>query len=284
MEELLARHRQEKKELQTRVQTIKRNVPKGDKKRDKEAKKQIAELEADIKERHARELTEFNIKEEEGKLSAGVAGLCATDDAEEHDAPPQQKKMSKAQRRRKKQETARREREEEIREAKKDFANSAKYKEKLAIIRQLAEIGSTIKEMKSDGNCLYHAFLDQAKIDDDLTATRLKVATYLRQNMDCFKLFLVDNNTGDCYDNKQYEEYCVKTEQDGTWGGQLELQALSKIYQCLIRVVQADTPDVVIGDEFSDSKPIVLAYHRHQLSLGEHYNSIKPINKNNDNS
>ena len=48
-EDLLKKHRLEKKQLQVEIQAIKKSVPKGDRKRDKEAKKQIQELENSLK-------------------------------------------------------------------------------------------------------------------------------------------------------------------------------------------------------------------------------------------
>lgn len=286
-EELLTKHRQEKKDLQIQVQAIKKSVPKGDKKRDKEAKKQITALESSMKDRHAEELEkldEFVKTNEVSKVDLPeLESLTITADDGDKKVEPIAPKMSKAQRRRRKQEEKAKARQQEIAAAEKDITSSARYKEKIAIISQLQKMGSTIKEMKPDGNCLYHAFLDQAQpMADDLATTRLKVADYLRKNGDHFKFFLVDNSTGECYSDNKYEEYCQKTELDGTWGGQLELQALSKVYERLIRVVQADSPEVVIGEEFTSSKPIILTYHRHQLSLGEHYNSIKDIVKYDD--
>jgi OTU domain-containing protein 6 len=45
------------------------------------------------------------------------------------------------------------------------------------------------------------------------------------------------------------------------------------------RVIQAEGADVIIGDEYG-SDFLVLTYHRHAYSLGEHYNAAVAIEKN----
>ncbi|KAI5736195.1 hypothetical protein M8J76_013418 [Diaphorina citri] len=55
---LLQRHRKEKKELQAKVQILKKS--KGDKKKKKEVTEQIAQLESELNDRHTKELAELN--------------------------------------------------------------------------------------------------------------------------------------------------------------------------------------------------------------------------------
>lgn len=57
-EELLQRHKEEKKELQSQITKLKHTVSKGDKKGKKAVQEQISQLEKDLKERHDKELTE----------------------------------------------------------------------------------------------------------------------------------------------------------------------------------------------------------------------------------
>merc|ERR1712083_1008261 len=55
-EQLLRRHRKEKKDLQAKIQNLKKTLSKGDKKKKKEAQEEISQLESDLSKRHAREL------------------------------------------------------------------------------------------------------------------------------------------------------------------------------------------------------------------------------------
>ena len=270
MDVLLEKHRKEKKDLQIKTQSIKRKVPKGDKKREKEAKKEILALENELKDRHAAELQNMQAAE------ATVAGMQDLNLENQTNDSAKPIKMSKAQRRRRNKEEKAREREREIAEAEKNQGISLKTKEKVSISLQLRKMGLQIKEMKPDGNCLYHAFVDQE--GGDVRSVRVKVANHLRQNKDDYKFFLVDNTTGDCYTDEKYEDYCKQTQADGTWGGQLELQALSKVYKKHIIVVQGDSQEVQVGEEHKSEEPsVILTYHRHELSLGEHYNSVQKV-------
>lgn len=64
-EELLQRHKEEKKELQSQITKLKHSVSKGDKKGKKVVQEQISQLEKDLKERHDKEIREV----EEASLS-----------------------------------------------------------------------------------------------------------------------------------------------------------------------------------------------------------------------
>jgi OTU domain-containing protein 6 len=59
LEELEARQRREQRELTQRITGMKKAVPKGDKRRKKEVQLEIAKLEAEQAQRHARELEAF---------------------------------------------------------------------------------------------------------------------------------------------------------------------------------------------------------------------------------
>jgi len=276
MEELLEKHRKEKKDLKTKTQSIKKKVPKGDKKREKEAKKEIQQLEESLKEKHESELKSLQAAEGEAAVAEMQGLKIERQKSESSESSEKPVKMSKAQRRRRNKEEKAREREREIVEAEKNQELSLKTKERVSIFQQLGEMGLKIKEMKPDGNCLYHAFVDQE--GGDVGHARVKVANHLRQNKEDYKFFLVDNSTGDCFSDTQYESYCKQTEADGTWGGQLELQALSKIFKVHIVVIQGDGNNVEIGEEYKKEEPsVILTYHRHELSLGEHYNSVEKI-------
>jgi OTU domain-containing protein 3 len=63
-------------------------------------------------------------------------------------------------------------------------------------------------------------------------------------------------------------------EKDGTWGGQLEIQALSVVHNFNCIVHQVDNPIMVFSNyPLGTVKTIHISYH-----LGEHYNSVRLIN------
>ena len=73
-----------------------------------------------------------------------------------------------------------------------------------------------------------------------------------------------------CSDEGDFEVYCEKMSQIGVWGGQAELLASARVVGRPIKVVNAGTHDVVMGEDL-EGPPLVVAYHRHFYTLGEHY-------------
>ena len=59
-------------------------------------------------------------------------------------------------------------------------------------------------------------------------------------------------------------------------GGHLELQAISTALDVCIEVYSAENPVLKIGEE-KEGAPLRLSYHLHAYGLGEHYNSVRPI-------
>lgn len=68
-----------------------------------------------------------------------------------------------------------------------------------------------------------------------------------------------------------YEAYCADMERSA-WGGQVELRALSKLFDTRIYVHSANG-ELVMGE---GEHAVHLSYHRHAYALGEHYNSLHP--------
>jgi hypothetical protein len=67
METMLARHRKERKELQAKIQAMKKVVSKGDKRKKKEFAEESAKMEADLDSKHQKELAELDVGDEAGK-------------------------------------------------------------------------------------------------------------------------------------------------------------------------------------------------------------------------
>ena len=82
------------------------------------------------------------------------------------------------------------------------------------------------------------------------------------------------NDQGNVLSAQEFNDYCQRVESSAEWGGQIELQAISKALKRSIHVIQMGTSILKIGEAFSDEQPLFLSYHRHAYGLGEHYNSL----------
>lgn len=277
-EELLAKqHRKEKKDLQAKIQSMKNAVPKNDKKRRKQLTEDIAKLEAELSQKHENEIRQLNISSSVEEVSNALDSVNVTNNEEETDG--KQTRTSKAQKRRDKRAALEKERETRIAEAEVENLTGSRHLENLKLKEKLAERHLQIKEISSDGHCMYRAVEDQLMVRGcalGLKELRAQTAQYMRSHADDFLPFLTDPNTGDMYTAEEFEKYCNDVADTAAWGGQLELKALSQVLQLPIEVIQAESLSIIIGEEY-DRPPITLIYMRHAYGLGEHYNSVEPL-------
>lgn len=277
-EELLAKqHRKEKKDLQAKIQSMKNAVPKNDKKRRKQLTEDIAKLEAELSQKHENELRQRNISSSVEEVSNALDSVNLANNEEETDG--KQTRTSKAQKRRDKRAALEKERETRIAEAEVENLTGSRHLENLKLKDKLAERHLQIKEISSDGHCMYRAVEDQLMVRGcalGLKELRARTAQYMRSHTDDFLPFLTDPNTGDMYTADDFEKYCNDVADTAAWGGQLELKALSQVLQLPIEVIQAESLSIIIGEEY-DRPPITLIYMRHAYGLGEHYNSVEPL-------
>lgn len=280
-EVLLSRHRKELKELRARIQGLKKSVPKGDKRRKKEVAAEVAQLEQELQERQERELTTLT-------MQLTLTAVSKTP-AEVQDVLPQQLegegleggKKSRAQRRKEKKAQREREREQRIADGEVEAAsNNPRLRERERLITILQPLGLAIRDIPPDGHCLYAALSDQLslklKAKAEVPELRAQCADYIRSHSSEFLPYMTDPNTGDPYTADRFAQYCTEIETTAAWGGLLEIRALSHVYQVPIIVYQADSPLLCIGEEHPTDSALCISYHRHEYSLGEHYNSVVP--------
>lgn len=282
-EQLAKQHRKEKKDLQAKIQSMKNAIPKNDKKRRKQLTEEIAKIEADLSQKHKEELRQLksnaNTKVEE--VLNGVETM-KVEGAEEEEGEVKQPRVTKAQKRRDKKAAQEKERESRIAEAEVQNLQGVRHQEGLKLAQKLAQQQLQIKEISSDGHCMYRAIEDQlAQLSQpgvimSVKELRSRTAEHMRSHADDFLPFLTNPNTGDMYTTDEFEKYCSDVEHTAAWGGQLELRALTQVLRLPVEVIQADSPTIKIGEEF-DSKPITLVYMRHAYGLGEHYNSVERL-------
>ena len=178
-------------------------------------------------------------------------------------------KKSKSQKKKEKQREKEKAREKEIEEELKNAGPSQKDVEIDALKKKFLEPnGLVLKEVKADGHCLYRAIADQIrKSESDYKDIREICADILKDNEAEYAPFAIV----DC----SYHEYIDNVRSSSEWGGQLEARALAQGLQRTIIIYSVEYAEpVIMGEEFTDSKPILLSFHRHYYALGEHYNSV----------
>lgn len=128
----------------------------------------------------------------------------------------------------------------------------------------LKRYGLQVKEIKSDGNCLFRALSDQLRgTEDDHGEFRQRCVDYIEENKELYKFFIEDD--------ENIDDYIEWIRADSKWGGQLEMNALAQIYRFNIVVHQVNNPGM--AQEFYPwgSVPTLhISYH-----MGEHYNSVR---------
>ncbi|KYO48297.1 deubiquitinase OTUD6B [Alligator mississippiensis] len=274
---LARRQRREKRELQAKIQGMKNAVPKNDKKRRKQLADDVAKLEAELEQKHKEELEQLKENLPDKNKIDSVADGVASLELDGSEQQIQQPRISKAQKRREKKAALEKKREERIAEAEIENLTGARHLESQKLAHILAARQLAIKQIPSDGHCMYRAIEDQLKDCQNswtVAALRNQTAKYMQNHVDDFLPFLTNPNTGDVYSREEFAKYCDDIANTAAWGGQLELRALSHILQTPIEVVQVDSPPIIVGEEYS-GKPIILVYMRHAYGLGEHYNSVK---------
>uniref|UniRef100_A0A182JXR7 OTU domain-containing protein n=1 Tax=Anopheles christyi TaxID=43041 RepID=A0A182JXR7_9DIPT len=285
-EEVMSRHRREKKELQCKIQSMKKM--KVDKKKKKEIQEEIANLEQEIEQRHADELIRLNLSDPPEPPTNTPPSTTTTNGEEaneESSSPPVEKpdsRLSKAQRRRDKKAQDNREREEAIKqEAALLQKSSARVLENNRINGLLLKRGMLSQAVPADGDCLYtainHQLVQRGIGSYSVPELRRMAADYIEANRDTLICYMSHPDTGDMLSEAEFDKYCHQIRATKTWGGEIEIKALSSSLKCPIEVIQAEGPATVHGDGDRGERKLVLTYHRHMYRLGEHYNSTKPI-------
>ncbi|XP_069477444.1 deubiquitinase OTUD6B isoform X2 [Ambystoma mexicanum] len=255
------------------------SVAKNDKKRRKHLGEEVCKLEAEMDVSPKEELEQFSGKDkDEAEVESAANGIekVTLDGTESTNQPP---RITKAQKRRDKKAALEKERNKRIAEAEIENLSGARHLESQQLSVLLAARNLKIKQIASDGHCMYRAVEDQVKPQGNgwtVSSLRIQTAEYMRKHVSDFLPFSTNPNTGDMYTPDAFEKYCDDIVNTPAWGGQLEQRALSHVLQTPIEVIQADSAPIVVGEEYSN-EPIILVYMRHAYGLGEHYNSVEKL-------
>lgn len=296
MDDVLSRHRRERKDLQAKIQALKKSAPKNDKKKRKEIMEEVARMESDLEKKQAAELVEVEKEQQTQQQNEHQNentnekpqnfddALCNGDD--EEDATNTTQRVTKAQKRRDKKAREARQKEEDIRVAAEEAKFAPKAIESRAIQSKLLERQLTLYNIPSDGNCLYNAVRHQLAQKGlptySVQEMRKETANYIRAHKDSLICYMTNPKTGLLLTDAEFENYCELLHTTPAWGGQIELKALSSILKVPIEVLQAEGPPTVQGAEEFSGPSLLITYHRHMYSLGEHYNSSVPNPKTNE--
>lgn len=122
--------------------------------------------------------------------------------------------------------------------------------------------GFEVRRMAADGNCLFRAVADQVYGDPELyDLTRQMCIDYMEKERDHFSPFVTEGFTA----------YCKRKRRDKVYGNNMEIQAMSEMYNRPIHIYiySIEPINIFHGSYNTDSPPIRLSYHR-----GNHYNSL----------
>ncbi|TMW63621.1 hypothetical protein Poli38472_002562 [Pythium oligandrum] len=269
------RHKLEARTLQNDIKNFQKKAKK-DKMNKKDMETQIQKMEEDLVKRHESEIA--SLADEEDAAPPAVAAPA------QEAAPPKPQGPSKAQRRKENKKQKERERQERIEEENKHTVSERQIEADI-ILAKLSQFKLVIKDIPSDGHCMYHAVADQMKRHNFPLTTEEPAYQYLRRltseymlaHPDDFLPFLALEEDGNKSMTELYMDYCDRVANTSDWGGQLELRALACALTTPIHVFSAESDVISMGDEFEEREPLQLTYHLHYYTLGEHFNSVMPM-------
>lgn len=277
MESILARHRQEQKQLQNQIISLKKQSLK---KTRRAANDKCSQLQYDLDEKHKAEINEFNGVKEEEIDPLQLLQLMSLKEEPHPEAKAEPAEPAEGKKRnRAKERLAKRQAEIDRMkaEAEKEAALSVDYRamEMDSMKKLLAKQGLAVQEVKPDGHCLFALIQDQLATRRNITVSvadlRKQAAEYIRQHRDDFIPFLFDENKGALRD---VDEYTEKLENTAMWGSDMEIKALALVYGCPIEVLSSGAAPIVFNPDCPQDK-LVLVFYKYNYGLGEHYDSTR---------
>ena len=302
-EEMETRHSEELRELEGRVKAMLTGVKKSQR-AEMEFKTTQMEYELKARQREEEVALEELTERLEGLLSPAADDGGTDEEGErmrkqkaaqqreaerlEREAAAAQARIAKAHKKKDKSKTAAAERDKVKEDISANAGPSLRQLELEAINLKLGseEPALRVREIISDGNCLYRAVADQLRFTApaaspaaagsllDFAALRALAAEHMQQHSEDYAPFLGLDAAG-----PEYAAYLAAVRRaagEVEWGGQLEIRAMCAALRRCVLVYDAAAPVLAMGEEFRTNGPeLRLAYHRHYFSLGEHYNSVE---------
>lgn len=293
MDGLLAKHRQEKRDLQAKITQKKKNATK---KTRKGVNDECERLERKLAERHLAEIEALDPKNED-ELAAEISGLAVDEPAkeaspetgsesqevqQEESGQPQSADQTRPKKpNRQKARLARRAAEQEAQAAaaalEAENLPDLRDQELSAMKKQMETRGLSETLIRPDGHCLFSACAHSMSADLVLKSGPSK-EPYLNVRHAAAEFMTSHPGDFEAFMEEPLESYVRKIRDTAEWGGQLELQAIARSYGVDINVLQADGRVERISSGSGDQENVEtvwLAYYRHSFGLGEHYNALK---------
>ena len=137
------------------------------------------------------------------------------------------------------------------------------------------ELGLDIYRVPEDGNCLFSVVGHQIYLDISLHGLiREKCCDYMEFFSERFREFIDKNRYVD------FADYLVKMQTLGEWGDNLEITALSELYQRRVEIYdQQTTPRLTFSESvnYNNDHPPIRMRYKH----GVHYDSVVAENHGN---
>eukprot|EP00762_Andalucia_godoyi_P000085 ANDGO_02302.mRNA.1 hypothetical protein len=135
---------------------------------------------------------------------------------------------------------------------------------------KLFDLKLKVRDVVGDGNCLFRSisfwYCGSENMHEEV---RQRVCEFMNLQQDWFSLFVENDET--------WVSYICRMEKEGTWGGNLELVAASRLYKVHIVVHQTSGPALSI--ECEPSSAATGTWHFVYLE-DEHYACAVPISEN----
>lgn len=164
-----------------------------------------------------------------------------------------------------------------IAEAAKEPAGTQMRDEEAAAISALiAGEGLVEHEVRADGHCLFSSLCDQLQEKHGKIITphelRVAVARYIKLHADKFAPYLLADEQAE---GLSVEDYAEKLVHECLWGGELEIFAVSELYQVPIFVYTSAPRPLRVNDSRFNGFALQISYYRFKYGLGAHYNSLR---------
>ena len=117
----------------------------------------------------------------------------------------------------------------------------------MAILReQLHRVNLTLKDVSADGNCFFRAICDQRDGSEiHHLDVREEVCEYMEKHEEDFRPFVEDD--------EEWSVYLARMRKDGSWAGNMEVQACARLLKMRICVHRAGQPRWVLSPYFGES-------------------------------
>ncbi len=232
-------------------------------KKNAQALSDIVARETALLQRHAAELATRE-QESEGEEKKTEEKMDVTEAAVEDKKKQEDRKKKAADKREK------REAKEAARADATRYEASAKNSvaaEEYAIIAQLLrKINLQIVEVAADGWCLFAACGHQLGMEPQ--KVRSVISRTMRENSAEYLDFFEGGSDA-------FFAHVSRIESSSEWGGEAEIVALTRALDCNVTVVASS--GLRMFGEKNAAKKVFVSYHRLMYASGEHYNSVKSL-------